>query len=646
MSSCIQRSDRALIGPLLLIALVLVQCNGRDKGGGGGVDEAPFAALADLKGLVEWRAGQGGSWKSAGEKQTLQIRDAVRTGKDSQVRIRFQDKRELLLEADSELELASVAGGFALLLGKGEMEVVAGSSSAFKLVFGDSDDFMVLQDGRARLTRSEDGVRIQMLMGRATVGDQTLAAGDTFKLTFGSAEIDERKAVPTTLADRRRSSRIRPPDERRFQRPRSAAIQVEPGTAIQTARRAGVSLLDDHGGRLELAAGTRAQFDGTFESPRGRDGKVVLEKGQVRIRLAASEAGMRGRQEVATQHAAIRAGFRGLNGMTDVQSTARQTRVVVHTGGAEVKVAEGRVIDVPSGHFLIVEAGGKVVGPKPLGAEIWAREGFRTRVFFDRRISRVGFRFKTPIPEQSPARLEIATSRQFDKPLISEPVTGSRFFYSLLQPRKYFWRIVRGGDEKEAPGLLELGRDPTLRGKGSGAITNVVRDTGIQTKVYFQGKAPSLSFKWDEVEGAADYQIRIYSEDDLEKAIVTRKVDRNQFTLGAGKLGEGTYYWYQAARDAAGKEIRSSQMNKLLLAFESTVPLLRIDSPPPRAKGGSVRLRGVAAKGSVLKVNARSIQLDPDGRFDSTMEFKRNSTLIFHVKKHGAGDVYFVRHLR
>jgi hypothetical protein len=109
---------------------------------------------------------------------------------------------------------------------------------------------------------------------------------------------------------------------------------------------------------------------------------------------------------------------------------------------------------------------------------------------------------------------------------------------------------------------------------------------------------------------------------------------------------EGTYFWYQAALDAQGKQIKASQMNKLLVTFDNAAPLLRIESPAPGAarQNGIVELRGTAAAGSILSVNGTPIQLSPDGRFKQVLSnVAPFEQLVFHVRKPGAGDVFFTR---
>ncbi|MBW1810312.1 MAG: hypothetical protein JRJ87_19095 [Deltaproteobacteria bacterium] len=196
---------------------------------------------------------------------------------------------------------------------------------------------------------------------------------------------------------------------------------------------------------------------------------------------------------------------------------------------------------------------------------------------------------------------------------------------------------------------LSFIRDPLLLGKRkAGTLTNVVRDTGVETRIYFQSKVPALTFTWATAEKANGYRIRVYSEDNLEKPLVTRASAKPRLVLPAGKLKEGTYYWYQAALGADGNELSQSKMNKLALLFDNSAYLLRIDSPSPgqRPRSGEVELRGVAAPGSSLTANGRRIGIDADGRFGEMLSgVAPGGLVIFQLKKPGLGAIYFVRRM-
>jgi len=226
---------------------------------------------------------------------------------------------------------------------------------------------------------------------------------------------------------------------------------------------------------------------------------------------------------------------------------------------------------------------------------------------------------------------------------------GKSYILNNVRPGRHFWRLTRTDGNPGRPGSLAIRRDPIARQLASGKLTNVVTDTGIKTTIYFQGKVPALTFKWDVVEAAASYKVRIYPEDDMEKPILEETAKKTRLVLPAGKLKEGTYFWYQSASDSAGKEISASQMNKLSLAFDNATPLLRLEAPRPGHKpdGGQVEVSGLAPPGSRVMVGKDSIEISHDGRFKQTLSgIERRAVLIFKLIKKGAGDIYYVRHLR
>ena len=245
--------------------------------------------------------------------------------------------------------------------------------------------------------------------------------------------------------------------------------------------------------------------------------------------------------------------------------------------------------------------------------------------------------------------LEVSPTAEFEKLTLREPVAGRSYILNNVRPGRYFWRLTRPDGNPGTVGRLEIRRDPIARRLASGKLTNVVTDTGIKTTIYFQGKVPVLTFRWEAVEDAASYKLRVYTEDDMEKPILEETAKKTRLALPEGRLKEGTYFWYQSAQDAQGKEIEASQMNKLSLAFDNATPLLRLEAPRPGQKpeGGQVKVSGLAMPGSQVVVGKDTIEVSADGRFKQTLSgIESRAVLIFKLIKKGLGDVYYVRHLR
>lgn len=654
MWNCIPRNNRAGLLLVLLLACTPPGCDGEKPGDtdAGASVLATSTKLTDLKGTIE-RRGPDGKWVAVQEGQAVALGDALRTGPGARFTMVFRDGRQMRIEGQAQLGLTGIEDELALLMEQGEVEIVANKveGKQYRMIFSDADDMVLLREGRASLKREAGGVKIEMIMGSATIrqSGQTspLQAGKSFVLDIGEATITGREELTTTLLDRKRQSRIRPPGASRFRRPRSRKEKLEPGTELRTRRKGSVELVDDSGNRLSLGPKSRAVFEGTFRTKKGREGVIKLDSGEANVRLRRVKSGG-STQKLVMPMGVIVANARGLTAEVTVVSRGKSTRVVVHSGTAEVAVGE-KTVTLSGGQSLKIGKKGILSSPERIALpRIRAREGVRTRVFYDRKISRVGLTWKAA-GQGKPVTLEVAPSADFKKPLLREPVERSSFVYQNVRPGRIFWRVTRADGQPGPLGRLEVKKDPIARQLASGKLTNVIPDTGIKTTIYFPGKVPMLTFKWDPVEGAASYRLRIYHEDDMETPVFEKTAEKTRLALPAGKLKEGTYFWYQAAWDAAGKEMVASQMNKLSLVFDNVTPLLRLEAPRPGQKpqGGQVEVRGLAPPGAKVVVGQETLSVSPDGRLQQTLSgVSKRAVLVFKLIKKGLGDVYYVRHLR
>ncbi len=616
---------------------------------GGEPAAAPEMRLVELTGTVEWRPGAQPDWRPATRGQGLSFGDGLRTAAKALAVIEFADGSRLRLAGGTSLTLTGLEDEFELLVAEGQLEVAAtaGRGRGFKLMFGEAGDMIVVREGQAKVAMREDGVHIEMIMGQATIhqGDQTqaLQAGKSFVLSIGRGQIVDRESVETVLKDRRRASRIKVPDAQRFKRPTKRQVALRPGTEVRTPRGAGVELTDPAGGRVVLGPRSRATFEGTFKGRDGREGTLRLASGVAKVKLR-RQGGAGATQAVVTPHAAVETDAAGLTADVTVTARPKQTQVVVNAGRAQVSAGD-RKVALEAGHTVTIGPQGIQSEPAPLPVpRLRAREGKRTRIFFDRRLGKVTLGWKAIDDEQ--VTLEVSAKADFSELDLREPVRGDSFLVDLPRRGRLHWRVSREGAGPGPASSISVARDPYAK-RRAGAATNVVPDTGIKTTILFQGKVPALTFKWDALPQAEAYRVRVYSADDMEKAVLNQKATRNRLVLAAGKLSEGTYFWYQAALDAAGKEIKASQMNKLVLEFDNAASLLRIDSPRPgqRPKAGKIQVAGLAPAGAKVSINGQPISVPPDGRFRQTDKARRGELLVFRLQRRGAGDVLYTRHL-
>ncbi len=678
----------SIAGLLCSLALASLGCPG---GGDGGKDAAappPWARLTLREGQVEVREAADRPWRPAVNGMALAAEAALRTGPESRARVELRDGRKLSLQAGSQLDLggedalrlaqgevlvdsAEQGGGFRVSFGEarevvrlhpgqvrlrrvegGDLVVQAekGSGPGFKLSFGDDSGVVVSRDGSARLSAGGDGPQLRMLMGEATLvrGGQTTALGEgaSFKLRMGEGEVVRREAL-ATRARGGSGLRLRLPGEADYRLMAKAGPALEPGTALRSA--GPFSLDDGAGGKVELAPGSAVVFGGAYREGGLRAGSLKLESGQARVRLERGSSAD-AVQIVDAGVAQVTARARG--GRADVNVVVKSDGALIEVRAGQAEVRAGtETVELGSGESLSVDAQGRAGKParEPM-PRIVALEGLHTRVFYDRWIPKVAFALGRA-EDGAQATLEVGPRPDLSRPWSREQVSGGYLAQRARAGRSYF-RVLRdaggqAGPEAGPVGSLELSPDPVAKG-GGGNVTNVVPDTGVQTRVLFQGKVPALNFQWEAVAGAAAYRVRVYTEEDLENPQIDERTAEPRLVLAPGRLREGTYFWYQAALDAGGKQLKASQMNRLALAFDNAATLMRIDAPRPgdRPEGGRIEVRGRAPVGAAVSVNGVEIVVSDDGRFEQVLSnVPAGSLLLFQLKRPGQGPVYYTRHL-
>lgn|GEM_PF-1628343 len=453
-----------------------------------------------------------------------------------------------------------------------------------------------------------------------TDGGDTTDATDAAETADG--EGDAGPSAPSsqvTLVDPKRKARVKQPDDTRFRRPKTARTPVVAGTSIKA--KGGGTINGPGNTNIKLGRGAGVRWIGSG----GGKASMSLSSGEARVVVRKGEGGAR----VVTKAATVDIGARGFTGNASVRRGRGKTRIAVRVGYADVR-AGGKTIRVNGGQILVVYDNGKIEGPRSVGAaRLGSFEGKKTRIYYDKRPARLGFRWGGKAG--TPVTLEVARDEKFTKTVMKEPLEANTF--TLAAPQgTYYWRVIRNG-KPGVVGVVRLRGDPSL-GRSASSVKNKVRDTGKETRIYFQGPHPRLTFSWKKNADAASYQMKLYRSSNLQSPLIKKKSSKNFVSLPANRLKEGTYFWYHSAHDASGGELSTGQMNKLSLTFDNKLPTLRIDS----VRGGKVT--GVAARGTGLTLNGKKVSVDGSGRF--SMSFS-SRPLIFRIKR-SSGDTLFVRH--
>jgi len=367
-----RRPLAGILAGLLLAGLLSCErlgC-GEKKPGDADGGAAPTTKLTDLKGTIEWRSGPNGEWKPVEEGQVVARGDGLRTGEGARYTLDFSDGRQIRIEGQAQMGLSEMDDEFALLMEQGEVELVANKveGKQYRMIFADSSDVVLLREGRAGVKVQADGVQVEMIMGSATInrgGEATpLEAGQSFVLDIGAGKITGRQELTTILLDRKRQSRIRPPGQKKFRRPRKSKLELEPGTVLITRRKGSVELVDDSGSRVVLGARTQATFEGAFQSETGRESTIKLDSGEARIRLRRGKKGGAS-QKLVMPMGTVVARARGTTAEVIVRSRGKSTQVTVHAGSAQVAVGD-QTVTVGPGQSLNIGKKGEIGKPEPL----------------------------------------------------------------------------------------------------------------------------------------------------------------------------------------------------------------------------------------------------------------------------------------
>lgn len=709
MSSSTRASSPAARAAALLALALGLALAGCDGCGDEGLPDPTAPVVGTLKvvgGAVEVQ--REGRWVLVGGDTDVTVSDKVRTREGAKATLQLADGTTVILEGGTEIDLASQeGGGYVLQLGDGEIELEGESEGGVRLALGDGEVVVVEGGGRVKATRGEGGIALRLVDGDAAVerdGERVpIVEGSDLVLTLGAAgvEIERPDAVAlvegdagvepggpdatqgdrgpeagdaadtgdasdvadaadagdaadvdaevgpapagggaVTLVDPKRSARVKVPGDKRFRRPQDKELPLEDGTEVKGGR--GTSLREPGGGRVELSRGTQVVSRGIASGAM----RVGLSGGTTRLRLkprGETKAGV-----VQTPHAKVRVTGKGATTDVQIRANRKSTRITVRVGSAEVRAGE-KTVELGAGQRLEVGEDEELGAPRSLPTpRVTAREGRTMIVYYDRRPGRVGFTWDRKSADESYI-VEIADTEAFEKVFVSEPVAGNTFSYGGLPGGRSYWRVKRISSPGAAPiaGLptrVSLTTDPTLGAKKK-SYSNLVRDTGVHTRIYFQGEEPSLHFSWDDFEGAARYRVRVFKASNLDSPVVDKRVTRPKMGLPARSLREGTYFWYQTALGARGQELKTGQMNKLSITFDNAAPLLRIDRPRSgQAVGGSAKVTGVVAAGVPTSVNGQPLRAKGDGRFSQTVS-GIGDALVFHLKR-GKSDVFFLRHVK
>lgn len=569
----------------------------------------------------------------------------VTTGNDGRATLVFVGGQVIELQPNTSLVVRRGGGAtaqFGAVLISGAMRVDGrGATVAFDV--GTPFGLVMLDVGGAQIeVNSATGISVLVgaisLVGE-TGSSTTINAGQTMSIDGVVIDLRKKQEEAVTLEpmtflllSSSKQVRVRRAGEQEWKRPDKRET-LATGDAVRTGRGTGTQVRFDERAELSLGPQTEVTFG---------DGLKGTDKQQAKYAIAGGDATLvmtkEGEQDIAHEVAVVGQPVRIAPGAqradVHVQSVqGGKANLEVRLG--QVVLADGTVIGAGNKVELASDATHGAVQPLAQTSLELAVGSSASIYYSGGSLPPVAFSWK-PETEQATQRFELARDNGFQKIVLAEQVSGGRFVYDRLASGRFYWRVQN--KEGWQRGTYSVDRKEASGDCPNCKRTNTIDDTGEQTVVYFQKRLPAIALRWAAEKGAKSYRLKVFADGALDTPMVDETVSDLKFSFEGGRFGEGRYFWLVAATDAGGKTLRQGRMNTLEIAYDNAVVDLAIRSPQAneRVSGASLVVRGEVALGTKLRVNAKKVDIDRQGRFRERVPLsKGRNDIIFHTL---AGD--------
>ena len=653
--SPVAASSARLVSTCALVAVLLLgpACDGC------GCGQDALAELVEADGPAQRdHAGEVGQWQDATVGEQFRVGDGLRTGDGGravvelirggrlrlgeQALVRFLPKeRDAVVElALGDLEVLGSDAELAIETPRGRMVIESGTELrlhvggdeglGFELRLGgaqfiDRDGESHRLEGAGFVVDVGEGVRISRDRDEAATGSAGAEdAGPRAPLDAG-APVDELPAsAPWTVRAEGRGARLRPSDDAAWAPITGVVADVQGGAEVQAGGRSVVHV-ERGGAEATLGRGTSGRI--------GTDG-VLLDLTRGHVAAAASEtAGER---------------LRVPGGTIVLEPRSRVEVEVDRSGRANIRPTRGRIelegprgtVTVAVGETVALGRDGAVDqdrGPERSHVTITAGEvatihdpGAPTNVAID-------FSGRCPgdgIIEVGPSGRGRPTTRR-----------GSGKVIVRLAPGRQDYRvhcIVDGerSSEVAVAGRLAIGRDAGASPISNRAAANTVDADGRRYTVLYQSALPIMTFEWSDAPPAPSYTLRLSTRG---RERVIPNLPRASHRLASSELTEGSYQFTFEAPSG-----RRSQTSTVTIGFDNAASTIWLQQPRPGriVAGATVRVAGVALRGSSVRVGDQELVLDGQFRFAGQVVAPTQEDALTIVATHpGLGVHYFVRRL-
>jgi ferric-dicitrate binding protein FerR (iron transport regulator) len=570
--------------------------------------------------------------------------DAIETGEDSSAQLRFSGDRVVELGAEGRFEIGLDGSGVMLNVARGlvlsRVKATAGNEEGEVLVTI-STPFGLTRIGSAELSLKvdESSADVEVKLGEIELvsrsGEVTkLGAGKKGLLgearelpeialsvvvsSTGKGELKTKNAKSFVPINPKKPPALKAGDVVRVKEGRLSLAPEGSATRLSLLKGAEVGIVESRKGPGKEATALDVK-KGELEvsAPRGQSTRVVV-------------GGMTLVSDLGGQYSLRRTG----TGF-DVEALAGD--VTIEREGQPALV-------VPGGQSAVVPLKGEVaVRPASReGVVLPSRSGLRV---FHQNLKQVSVTWDDEGADTAGWRVQVSSDAAFTN-VVRDGVVHDNFF-TVPVPSKgsWYWRVFKG-EQEQAKGSAFFAAEP--RSVDLSRLKNVVPEGAETTTIFFQDKdkPPVVTFTWAKAEAAAKYAVKVYREGQLSTPVAERTVAEHQVALPENTLLEGKYLWSVTPLDAKGAELKGGRMNKLHLVFDNAVSSLAIKAPRNGDAGGkSINAVGIAPVGSKLFINGKSVALDEQARFDTSVSPASGGRVIFRLL-HAGGESYTVRTVR
>lgn len=126
-------------------------------------------------------------------------------------------------------------------------------------------------------------------------------------------------------------------------------------------------------------------------------------------------------------------------------------------------------------------------------------------------------------------QFQLAREADFSDLLVDETVTDTVYSSSLEYETNYFWRVKSDAGSYWSPVW-------TFRSQLPPQVAQLF------PKASQGGLGRDIQFRWESLEDASDYELRIYSEDDMESVMLSTHLSATSYDLSGLDYGK-RYYW-------------------------------------------------------------------------------------------------------